>query len=106
MANVPRRAMRRLGIKRSFRVEIAPAVWRDLGQVPSDAFKRMQAELENIAELSSVCVAADRPTGENPRGTLHRLQVDAFEGIYEVDPERAVVRLVSVHRNRGRTSSQ
>lgn len=92
--------MRRLGNRRAFRVEIAPAVWRDLGQVPSDAFKRMQAELENIAELSSVSAALDRPAVEHSRGTLHRLQVEAFEGIYEVDPDRAVVRLVSVHRHR------
>lgn len=80
-------------------MEIAPAVWRDIGQVPGEAFKRMQAELENIAELASVSVDVEQG---RTRSVLHRVHVDAFEGIYEVDPDRGVVRLVSVHRSHRR----
>lgn len=84
--------MRSLQPSRAYRLEIAPGVWRDLGAVPGEHFKRMQAELENVAEL-----VAYRRTPPDPSRPLHKLRVGAFEGIYEVDPERRVLRLMSVH---------
>lgn len=85
--------MRRLKQTRAFRVEVAPAVWRDLGAVPGDYFKRMQAELENVAQLVALSGVATRA-----KAPLHRLRVDDYEGVYEIDPDRGVVRLMSVYR--------
>jgi mRNA-degrading endonuclease RelE of RelBE toxin-antitoxin system len=90
--------MRRITQKK-FRVEIAPAVWREIGAVPGEAFKRMQAELENIAELAA---ASPSTAHGRTRNVLHRVRVDGYEGIYEVDADREMVRLVSVYAVRKR----
>ena len=88
--------MRRLRSTKAFRVEVAPAVWRELGLVPGDHFKRMQAELENVAQLVAL---SGTPRPQQP---LRAVRVDDYEGIYEVDPERQLVRLVSVFRSPGK----
>lgn len=85
--------MRRLKNSRAYRVEVAPAVWRDVGSVPGDHFKRMQAELENVAQLIGLSGGVRDPD------KLHRVRVDEYEGVYEVDPVRQTVRLMSVHRS-------
>lgn len=85
--------MRRLKQVRSYRVEVAPAVWRELGAVPGDHFKRMRAELENVAQLVSLSGGA-----HGPKPPVHRLRVDDHEGVYEIDADRGVVRLLSVYR--------
>lgn len=86
--------MRRLSHTEPYRVEVAPEAWSQVGVVSGSAFKRIQAELANVAAL----LGADREAlAGRPRESF-AVSVDEYVGRYEVDHERRAVILAGLTR--------
>lgn len=87
--------MRRLTGREPYRVEVAPEAWAQVGVVSGGAFKRIQAELGNVAALLG---AEPDALAHAPRESFV-VRVDEYVGRYEVDHPRRAVILASLRRS-------
>jgi hypothetical protein len=87
-------AMRRLNEStESYRVEVTPAAWSQIGSVPQDVFRRIQARLMVIAELAGV----DQRLTHSIHSPM-QVVVEDFVADYSVDPQTRAVTLWQVRR--------
>jgi hypothetical protein len=89
-----RSAMRRLNENtESYRIEVTPAAWSQIGSVPQDVFRRIQTRLMVVAELAGI--------DQRLTHSLHspmQVVVAGFVAVYSVDPQARAVTLGQVRR--------
>jgi mRNA-degrading endonuclease RelE of RelBE toxin-antitoxin system len=81
----------------AYRVDIAPAAWRQLGVVPADVFRQLRQRLDEVAASVAVQSLPQRDSVAVTRSSLY-VVVANFTALYSVDHTRRTLTLLEVTR--------
>jgi len=82
----------------AYTVEISPAAWKQLAMLPADAYARIRAKLDAIANELTAAQPPPGPTPQQkaPSEDARASIVDGFAVLYNVDAERRRLTVLEV----------